>query len=46
MTFAPEIEPVMPSDAAMLNSELPSLAIALERKAAHFAHSKNRESNP
>lgn len=37
MTFAPEIEPVMPSDAAMLKSDLPSLAMALERKAARLS---------
>lgn len=32
--FTPEIELMIPSDAAIANSELPSLALELERKAA------------
>ncbi len=32
--FTPEIEPIIPSDSAISHSELPGLALELERKSA------------
>ena len=42
--FTPEIEPIIPSDAAISHSELPSLALELERKSAALGGALAEES--
>ena len=42
--FTPEIEPIIPSDAAISHSELPSLALELERKSAALGGAQAEQS--